>query len=153
VTNGRGDGVGKVVASAGFGSGAPGVENGHGAGGPVTVGGFEKARPAAAAPAKAVRAAPPAEFQPIEILSKPAPAYTEEARRLGIQGDVALSVIFLANGSIRVTGVVRSLGHGLDQEAEQVATQIRFKPAQRAGQPADFSATLRIEFRLAGQFS
>jgi TonB family protein len=72
---------------------------------------------------------------------------------LGIQGDVALSVIFLANGSIRVTGVVKSLGHGLDQEAEQVATQIRFKPAQHAGQPADFPATVRIEFRLAGQAS
>ena len=54
---------------------------------------------------------------------------------MGIQGDVALSVVFLANGSIRITGVVQSLGHGLDQEAVQVATQIRFTPAQRAGQP------------------
>jgi TonB family protein len=117
------------------------------------MGGFEKARPAAEAPAKAAQAPPPPDFQPIEILSKPAPVYTEEARQLGIQGDVALSVVFLANGSIRVNGVVKSLGHGLDQEAVQVATQIRFKPAQRSGLPADFPATLRIEFRLAGQSS
>ena len=150
VANGRGDGVGRVV-SAGFGSGAPGV-GGHGSAGPVAMGGFEKARPAAA-PVKVVQAVAPVEFQPIEILSKPAPTYTEEARRLGIQGDVALSVVFLANGSIRINAVVQSLGHGLDQEAEQVATRIRFKPALRAGQPADFPATVRIEFRLAGQAS
>jgi len=92
-----------------------------------------------------------ADFQPIEILSKPAPTYTAEARQLGIQGDVALSVIFEATGGIRVLGVVWSLGHGLDQAAQQAATKIRFKPALRFGQPTDFPATLRIEFRLAGQ--
>jgi TonB family protein len=150
VANGRGDGTGKIVASAGFGSGAPGVGGGH-VGGPVTMGGFSKAEPVAATPVKVAKAEGPAEFQPIEILSKPAPTYTDEARRLGIQGDVALSVVFLANGSIRINGVVKSLGHGLDQEAEQVASQIRFKPALRMGQPEDFPATVRIEFRLAGQ--
>jgi TonB family protein len=72
---------------------------------------------------------------------------------LGVQGDVALSVVFQADGSIRVTGVLKSLGHGLDQEAQRVATQIRFKPAQRAGQPTDSPATLRIEFRLAAPSS
>ena len=98
-----------------------------------------------------MNAPPPVEFQPVEILSKPSPVYTEEARRLGIQGEVALSVVFQATGAIRVIGVVKSLGHGLDQAAEQAATQIRFKPAQRDGKPADFPATLRIEFRLADQ--
>lgn len=151
IANGRGDGNGRVV-SAGFGSGAPGVAP-HGSSGPLAIGGFEKSRPAAAAPAKVAQVQGPVDFQPIEILSKPAPSYTDEARRLGIQGDVALSVVFQANGSIRVTGVVKSLGHGLDQEAVAVATQIRFKPAQHLGQPADFPATLRIEFRLAGQSS
>ncbi len=150
IANGRGDGNGRVV-SAGFGSGAPGV-GGRGPSGPVAIGGFEKSRPAAA-PVKVAQVQGPVDFQPIEILSKPAPSYTDEARRLGIQGDVALSVVFQANGSIRVTGVVKSLGHGLDQEAVAVATQIRFKPAQHLGQPADFPATLRIEFRLAGQSS
>ena len=94
---------------------------------------------------------PAAHFQPVEIISKPSPVYTEEARRSGIQGEVALSVVFQASGAIRVVGVVKSLGHGLDQAAEQAAAQIRFKPAQRDGRPADFPATLRIEFRLADQ--
>jgi TonB family protein len=114
----------------------------------VAMGGFEKARTVAQSPPKNLPAPPP-EFQPVEILIKPSPVYTEEARRLGIQGEVALSVVFQATGGIKVIGVLNSLGHGLDQAAEQAATQIRFKPAQRDGKPTDFPATLRIEFRLA----
>jgi TonB family protein len=156
VGNGTGGthGIQGVVASAGFGSGIAGNGYGHRGGGPegsvVTMGGFQRAAPEAP-PAKKIAQAPPVEFQPIEILSKPSPVYTEEARRLGIQGEVALSVVFLATGAIRVNDVVKSLGHGLDQAAEQAAAQIRFKPAQRDGKPADFPATLRIEFRLADQ--
>ncbi len=157
VGNGTGGkhGAQGVIASAGFGSGVagPGSGSGTGNGGPVAVGKFEQERETAPAPGKAVAAPAPVDFTPIEIISKPTPTYTEEARRLGIQGDVALSVVFLANGSIRITGVVKSLGHGLDEEAQAVAARIRFKPAMRAGQPADFPATVRIEFRLAGQAS
>jgi len=70
---------------------------------------------------------------------------------LGIQGEVTLSVVFQASGAIRILEVVKSLGHGLDQSAEQAASQIRFKPARHNGKPVDFPATLRIEFRLADQ--
>jgi TonB family protein len=90
-------------------------------------------------------------FLPVEIISKPAPVYTEEARQLKIQGEVALSVVFQASGGIRVISVTKSLGHGLDEAAVQAAAQIRFKPAQRDGKAADFPATLRIVFRLADQ--
>jgi protein TonB len=113
------------------------------------MGGFENALPVAQASAENPPAPPPTKFQPVEILSKPSPAYTEEARRLGVQGEVALSVVFQANDVIRIIGVVRSLGHGLDHAAEQAAMQIRFKAAQRDGQPVDFPATLHVEFRLA----
>jgi TonB family protein len=99
---------------------------------------------------KPLSATPPApEIQPVEILFKPSPQYTEEARRLRVEGEVVLSVVFQANGTLKVVGVVKSLGHGLDEMAEQAASQIRFKPAEEAGKPTDFSATLRIEFRLA----
>ena len=90
-------------------------------------------------------------FQPIEIISKPSPLYTEEARRLGIQGEVALSVVFQATGTIRIIGIMKFLGHGLDQAAEQAAAQIQFNPAQRDGKPTDFPAILRIQFRLADE--
>jgi TonB family protein len=143
-----GAGFGSVVADKGPGSRADGTVESK-----VAVGGFEQARQIAPTPAEHSHAPAPAVFQPVEILFKPSPVYTEEARRLKIQGEVVLSVVFQANGAISVTGVVRPLGHGLDMAAEQAATRIRFKPALRDGKPADFPATLRIQFRLADQSS
>jgi TonB family protein len=58
-------------------------------------------------------------------------------------------MVFLADGSIQVTRVISGLGHGLDEAATRAARQIRFKPARRDGQPVDFPARVRIEFRLA----
>lgn len=136
-----------VVATAGFGSGVGDSHAGGGEAPKVTTGGFQTATPVAQP--KAVQAPSPVQFQPVEILSKPSPVYTEEARQLKIQGEVAVSVVFLASGTIKVLGVVKSLGHGLDQVAVQSASQIRFKPALRDGKPTDFPATLRIQFRLA----
>jgi TonB family protein len=152
-TGGR-HGIQGVVASAGFGSGVPGTGYGRrGSGeGAIATGSFEKVAQVAQYPIKTV-AAPqqPVDFQPVEIVSKPSPVYTAEARRLGIEGDVAVSVVFEANGTIRILGVVKSLGHGLDEVANHCASQIHFKPAQRNGKPVDFPATVRIEFRLADQ--
>jgi TonB family protein len=81
-------------------------------------------------------------MKPVEIVFKPSPAYTEEARQAHVQGEVLLSVVFKASGEIHVVRVVSGLGHGLDESAVRAAQQIRFKPAERAGQPVDFPATL-----------
>ena len=86
---------------------------------------------------------------PVDILEKPRPQYTAEGRSLRIEGDVVLEMVFLANGSIQVSRVVSGLGHGLDEAATRAAQQIKFKPAKREGQPVDFPARVRIEFRLA----
>ena len=145
-------GIQGVVASAGFGNAAAGRGDGRaGNYSKVAVGGFAKVESVAPTPSQTTQTPKPGVFQPVEIISKPDPIYTDEARRLGIQGEVTLSVVFQASGAIRVVGVVKSLGHGLDQAAQEAAAQIRFKPAERDGKPADFPATLRIEFRLAGQ--
>jgi TonB family protein len=113
---------------------------------PVAPSGFA-ATPAAAPP---VAAAPkPAQAdKPVEVLYKPTPAYTDEARARRIEGEVSLEVEFAADGSIRVLRVVRGLGHGLDEMARRAAEQIRFKPATSKGTPVDFRATLTILFRL-----
>jgi len=86
---------------------------------------------------------------PPEILSKPTPAYTEEARRARIEGEVLLEVVLEASGHVRVLRVVRGLGHGLDESAVQAAEKINFKPAMRDGQPSDSTAVLHIIFQLA----
>ena len=85
---------------------------------------------------------------PVEVLSKPTPAYTTEARSLHLEGEVLLEVVFSAAGSVKVVKVVRGLGHGLDESAIRAAEQIRFKPATRAGVPVDFPTTLHIVFQL-----
>jgi TonB family protein len=85
----------------------------------------------------------------LEVISKPPPQYTSEARQLKVQGDVVLRVTFLATGQVVVQGVVRGLGHGLDEEARRVAQLIRFRPATRDGRPVDLTTTITITFQLA----
>ncbi len=86
---------------------------------------------------------------PAEILSKPTPVYTDEARAKHIEGEVLLEVVFGAAGKIQVLRVVRGLGHGLDDAAVHAAEQIRFKPALKDGQPSDSTALVHIIFQLA----
>jgi TonB family protein len=86
---------------------------------------------------------------PVEILSKPTPAYTPEARELKVEGEVVLEVVFVASGEMHVVGIVERLGHGLDEAAIQAAKKIRFRPARRNGLPVDHAAVLRIVFQLA----
>lgn len=147
-------GVRGVVASAGFGNG---VATGDGSAnssasrgvGTVRQGGFGDADVPVAAPVRSKAADNPAKALPAEILSKPTPTYTEEARRLRIEGEVLLEVVFEASGRLRVVRVVSGLGHGLDESAVRAAQQIRFKPAVQDGQPTDSTAVLHIIFQLA----
>lgn len=104
---------------------------------------------AAASPSQnpSARAAEPAST-PVEILSKPKPVYTQEARDLKLEGQVTLEVLFLANGSIRILRVLQGLGHGLDEAAEKAAMQVRFRPATRGRIPVDTNARINITFQL-----
>ena len=86
---------------------------------------------------------------PVEILSKLNPRYTDEARRLKIEGEVVLRVTFNANGQLVIHGVLGSLGHGLDEAAIKAAESIKFKPARRGGRAVDHTAKLRVVFQLA----
>lgn len=85
----------------------------------------------------------------IEVLFKPQPAYTAQARQLRIEGDALLEALFLASGEVRVERVIRGLGHGLDEKAIEAAEHIRFKPARKNGQPVDCAAIVHITFQLA----
>jgi TonB family protein len=84
-----------------------------------------------------------------QILAKPRPAYTDEARRLEIEGEVQLEVVFGASGEVHILRVVRGLGHGLDENAVIAAKAIRFLPAKRDGHTVDSTATVYIIFQLA----
>ena len=113
----------------------------------VRAGGFDSSMAAPAAPPKRQREQAPA--TEVEILFKPRPAYTDEARRLKIEGEVLVEVLFTASGQVKVLRVLKGLGHGLDETAAQAAANIRFKPAERGGMAVDSTAVARITFQLA----
>jgi TonB family protein len=144
-------GVAGTVKSAGFGNGVAtgtGGPGSHGRGG-VQTAGFGSGGVGGEGGSGGGHASRVPELLPVEILDKPNPIYTEEARRLKVEGEVLLEVDFGANGDLRVLRVVRGLGHGLDESAVHAAQRIRFKPARKDGRPEDTVAMLHVVFQLA----
>jgi TonB family protein len=144
-------GVKGTVASAGFGNGIaqPGQGDGRSNGrGNVQTGGFGAQEVAKAAAPQRIADAGPAATQ-VEISYKPNPTYSDEARKLRLEGEVLLEVLFSSTGQLHVNRVVRGLGHGLDEAAIAAANKMRFKPAMRSGVPVDSTAVVHVVFQLA----
>jgi TonB family protein len=146
----RGDNAARgVVASSGFGNGvaiavaAPSTER------EVKAGNFAAAAVKLDTPDLKQHAETAPLVQPVVILDKATPIYSEEGRRLGIEGEVLVQVVFLASGGVQVVHVIEGLGHGLDEEAVRAAKQIHFKPALQNGRAVDSPATVHIVFQLA----
>jgi TonB family protein len=146
--NGSGgkNGVQGTIASAGFGNGI--AQGGQGSGrGAVQTAGFSTQELAHNGVKTTTDNGPAMTL--VEIIFKPNPTYTEEARQLKLEGEVLLEVMFGANGQLHVNRVVRGMGHGLDEAAIAAANKIRFKPAQRSGSPVDSTAIVHVMFQLA----
>jgi TonB family protein len=83
-----------------------------------------------------------------ELLNRPRPNYTEEARKNGIQGIVVVRVLVGADGAIKRVYIERGLPDGLNEEAIRAAYQLRFRPAMKDGKPVAFWHPVQIEFHL-----
>ena len=142
---GAANGVG-AVTTGGFSSDAPAPR--RATNGEVQTAGFDQPRASAPAQPSVAAVTKPID-RPVEIVFKPTPEYSDEARSARIEGTVSLELEFTAAGDIRVLHVVRGLGHGLDEAAQRAALRIRFKPAQSDGRPVDSRATVHITFRLS----
>ena len=105
---GRGNGNG--VVGAGFGGGSAFATGKSEAPKAVEKSGFQNSDALTQAAAKPKTAAPEAP-QPtsVELLSKPNPQYTDEARRLGIEGEVLVNVVFLASGQDKGRGHIQGI--------------------------------------------
>jgi TonB family protein len=141
-------GVPGVVVSSGFGNGTATPPPPRPTG-TVQSTGFASADVPAPPTVHSQPAETAAKILPAEILSKPTPVYTQEARSLRIEGEVLLEVVLEASGKLRVVRVVHGLGHGLDDNAVKAAEQIHFKPAVKDGQPTDSTVVVHIIFQLA----
>jgi TonB family protein len=130
--SGRGTGAGSVIGS-GYGSG---IGNGNGNGqGDGENGSGEPPR------AKGVSSG-------INIISKPRPAFTSEARQANFSGTVVLRVTFLANGSIGSVSAVKGAPYGLTESAIAAAHNIRFEPAKVNGVPTNVTKSVEYSFTL-----
>ena len=152
VGNGTGGAKGArgVVASAGFGNGvAIGDNSGRVSAGRGTVrqGGFGDADVVAPSAAKSKAAEPVAKTIPAEITFKPRPIYTDEGRRLKVEGEVLLEVVFTATGQIRIQRVVQGW------VMAWMNRQLGCRKIQFAGPQGwsafRFQAVLHIVFQLA----
>jgi len=151
--NGTGgaNGLRGTIASAGFGNGIaqPGQGDGRSNGrGTVQTTGFSAAQVTQGSSRSLAADNGPA-TSPVQIISKPNPVYTQEARQLKLEGEVLLEIMFGANGQLHVNRVVRGMGHGLDESAINAANRMRFKPAMHYGQAVDSTAIVHVIFQLA----
>jgi len=147
--SGTPSGSGTGVHTGGFGdstaSGTGGSRSANGRGAVIADSGFGTA--AAQNPTAKRAESAPAET-PVEVLWKPKPVYTNEARAKKLEGNVTLEVVFRATGDIHVLRVVRGLGSGLDESARAAAEQIRFRPSKKDGVPVDRTGLVLITFEL-----
>jgi TonB family protein len=151
VGNGRGgaNGARGVVVSSGFGNGVAVNDSRPVSRAVVHQAGFgdsDVSAPPTVGSRAAQTIAP--KIVPAEILWKPVPIYTDEARKLKVEGEVLVEAVLEASGTVKVLQVVRGLGHGLDEEAVKEAGQLRFKPALRDGQPSDSTVVLHVIFQI-----
>ncbi len=149
VQSGGGKGSGAVVRTGGFGdsNGSGGLGSGNGRPATVASAGFGNATVQNSAPRRSEAAAP--SETPVEVLWKPKPVYTDEARAKKLEGNVTLEVIFHATGQVEVLRVKSGLGSGLDQSARTAAEQIRFRPGKKDGVAVDKTGVVLITFELS----
>jgi TonB family protein len=75
--------------------------------------------------------------------------FSEEAKRIGLQGVCLIKMIVDAQGLPRKPFVVRGLGHGLDEAAIKAVRQYRFKPAyKRDVGPVPVAIMVQVNFKL-----
>jgi TonB family protein len=82
------------------------------------------------------------------ILHREKAVYTDAARNAGVQGTVALMVVFADDGIIKHIMVIQGLSHGLTEQAVEAARKIRFTPAMRDGKPVSVIGSLEFTFNL-----
>jgi protein TonB len=84
------------------------------------------------------------------LLREVKPAYTADAMRVHLQGEVLVAAVVLPDGTVNRLRVVRSLDptYGLDQQALVAVRQWRFKPGTRLGQPVAVQIQVAVGFSM-----
>jgi TonB family protein len=86
--------------------------------------------------------------QRARILSRPEPAYTDEARNKGIKGVVVIKAVFSSSGQVTNIRVIQGLPYGLTEEAVAAVRQIKFEPAVKDGRRVSQHIQIEYYFNL-----
>ncbi len=78
--------------------------------------------------------------------SVPNPAYSEEARRSGTQGNVLLTIVINEKGDVTDAKIKRGLEPGLDQNSLDAVKQWNFDPATIDGKPVPVQLNVQVSF-------
>ncbi len=84
----------------------------------------------------------------LNILYKPRPLYTAQARANNTQGTVTLRVTFLSNGEIGGVSPISVLSDGLTEQAIAAAKQIKFEPQLVNGRPQTVVKSVQFSFTI-----
>lgn len=78
------------------------------------------------------------------------PAYTPEAMRARIEGQVVMSAVVKDDGTVDEIKIVKSLDsmYGLDEEAVKALKQWKFEPGTLKGKPVAVRVQVEMDFNL-----
>ena len=95
-------------------------------------------------------AAPPPKVVPPKLVTFVDPAYPEQARQAGIEGEVILVITVGVDGRVSKAGVRRGAGHGFDEAAVAAGRKLVFEPArmQKTGKFVAAKILFRFTFEL-----
>ena len=85
---------------------------------------------------------------PPKPVYQPNPDYAESARKKKIQGEVLLSMIVTAEGTVRDATVTQSLDKDLDKKALEAVAKWKFQPATKDGKPVAIYIAASVQFHM-----
>jgi len=145
--NGIGTGTGGGVGSGEGGGVGPG-RGGNTGGGDRRDGGGGPGGGGGGGPDYTKTFAPKDVTRKANIISKPEPQYTEEARKNQITGTVRLRLVLGSSGSVSGITPLSRLPDGLTEKAIEAARRISFTPAEKDGRKVSQYVTIEYNFNI-----
>jgi TonB family protein len=93
-------------------------------------------------------AAPAGDLRPPALLTRTEAVYPDEAKRLGLEGNVGLELVVAEDGRVADAKVTAAAGHGFDEAALDAVRSFVFEPARQGGVPIRSSVQFTYEFHL-----
>jgi protein TonB len=85
---------------------------------------------------------------PPKLLRGPQPGYPSKALRLGVEGEVVLSLVLDETGEVMSVEFEQRAGYGFDEVSLAATQRLHFAPAEIKGQPVPVRVRWTYHFNL-----